>query len=103
MAACSSLASVGKLMFFGCTVVSTVTRLRSLLRSAPLLCATRRLSANSSSNFVAESLSPMAQVGAFVRELVLKKLFPGEELKVWIVDPALAHAFIGQSVNMLEQ
>src|SRR5712664_428798 len=35
IAACSSLASVGKVMFFGCTVVSTVTRLRSLLRSAP--------------------------------------------------------------------
>src|SRR5450631_56659 len=34
-------------------VVSTVTRLRSLLRSAPVLCATRKLSANSSS-----SLSP---------------------------------------------
>jgi hypothetical protein len=27
--ACSSLASVGKVMAFGCTVVSTVTRLRS--------------------------------------------------------------------------
>jgi hypothetical protein len=53
MAACSSLASVGKLMFLGCTVVSTVTRFRSLFRSAPLLCATRRLSASSSS-----SLSP---------------------------------------------
>jgi hypothetical protein len=53
MAACSSFASVGKLMAFGCTVVSTVTRLRSWLRNAPASCASRRLSASSSS-----SLSP---------------------------------------------
>jgi hypothetical protein len=31
MAACRSLASVGKVMAFGCTVVSTVTRLRELV------------------------------------------------------------------------
>lgn len=37
----------------GCTVVSTVTRLRSRLRSAPASCATLRLSASRSS-----SLSP---------------------------------------------
>src|SRR6478735_12499516 len=53
MAACSSLASVGKVMAFGCTVVSTVTRLRSWPRNAPASCATRRLSASSNS-----SLSP---------------------------------------------
>src|SRR5215469_12581618 len=53
MAACKSLASVGKVTFLGCTVASTVTRARSRLRSAPLAWATRRLSANSSS-----SLSP---------------------------------------------
>ena len=35
IAACSSLASVGKVMAFGCTVVSTVTRLRSWPRNAP--------------------------------------------------------------------
>src|SRR5207249_4031399 len=35
MAACSSLASVGKVMAFSCTVVSTVTRLRSWPRNAP--------------------------------------------------------------------
>src|SRR6202051_5034732 len=53
MAACRSLAAVGKVMAFGCTVVSTVTRLRSWPRNAPASCATRRLSASSSS-----SLSP---------------------------------------------
>jgi hypothetical protein len=45
----------------------------------------------------------MAQVGAFVRELVLEKLLAGEVLEVGIVDPALAQAFIGQPVNLLEQ
>ena len=53
--------------------------------------------------FVAEPLSPMAQVGAFVRELVLEKLFPGEELEIGIIDPALAHAFVRQAVNLLQQ
>jgi len=52
---------------------------------------------------VAEPLSPMAQVGALVRELMLEELFPGEVLEVWIIDPALTHAFVGQSVNVLEQ
>ncbi|SIO40061.1 hypothetical protein SAMN05443247_04864 [Bradyrhizobium erythrophlei] len=36
MASCNSLASVGKATFLGCTVVSTVTLARSLLRKAPL-------------------------------------------------------------------
>ena len=40
--------------------------------------------------FAAEPLTPMAQVGALMRELVLEKLFPGEELEIGIVDPALA-------------
>src|SRR5271169_3394783 len=37
------------LMALGCTVVSTVTRLRSWVRSASAACATRRLSTNRSS------------------------------------------------------
>src|SRR4249919_1742247 len=45
----------------------------------------------------------MAQVRALVREGVLEKLFAGEELEIRVVDPALAHPFIGQSVNVLEQ
>ncbi len=82
-------------MFLGCTVVSTVIRARSLLRSAPFLCATRRLSANSSSSLLpSRLLAPMAQVGALVGELVLEKLFPSEILEIGIIDPALAHAFV---------
>ena len=38
-----------------------------------------------------------------VRKLVLQELLSGEVLEVWIIDPAFAHAFVGQSVNMLEQ
>src|SRR4051812_16917916 len=45
----------------------------------------------------------MAQVRALVREGVLEKLFAGEELEIRVVDPALAHPFIGQPVNVLEQ
>src|SRR6516225_9601664 len=45
----------------------------------------------------------MAQVRALVRKLVLEELLSGEVLEVWIIDPAFAYAFVGQSVNMLEQ
>ena len=45
----------------------------------------------------------MAQVGALMRELMLEKLLAGEELEIGVIDPALAHSFIGQSVNVLEQ
>src|SRR5262249_11404285 len=43
------------------------------------------------------------QRAALVRKLVLEELLSGEVLEVWIIDPAFAHAFVGQSVNMLEQ
>ena len=34
---------------------------------------------------------------------MLEKLLPGEVLEIRIIDPAIAHAFVGQSVNVLEQ
>jgi hypothetical protein len=52
---------------------------------------------------VAEALAPMAQVRALMRKLVLEELLSGEMLKVRIIDPAFAHVFVGQSVNVLEQ
>ena len=64
IAACSSLASVGKLMFLGCTAVSTLTGARSRVRSAPLACATRRLSAKSSYS-LSPNRSPDAVVACF--------------------------------------
>ena len=45
----------------------------------------------------------MAQVRALVWKLVLEELLSGEMLKVRIIDPAFAHVFVGQSVNVLEQ
>src|SRR5262245_18237302 len=45
----------------------------------------------------------MAQVRALVRKLVLEELLSGEVLEVWIIDPAFAHAFVGQSVNCLSK
>ena len=47
-----------------------------------------------------DRLAPMAQVRALVRKLVLEELLSGEVLEVWVIDPAFAHAFVGQSVNM---
>src|SRR5215211_8531435 len=44
-----------------------------------------------------------SQVRALVREGVLEKLLAGEELEIRVVDPALAHTFIGQPVYVLEQ
>src|SRR5256884_7578030 len=51
----------------------------------------------------AEALAPMAQVRALVRKLMLEELLSSEVLEVWVIDPAFAHAFVGQSVNMLEK
>ena len=52
---------------------------------------------------LAEPFAPMAQAGAFVRELMLEELFPDEVLKIRIIDLALAHTFVRQPVNLLEQ
>ena len=38
-----------------------------------------------------------------MREAVLEELLAGEVLEVRIIDPALAHAFVGQPINVLEQ
>jgi hypothetical protein len=54
-------------------------------------------------HFVAKALSPMAQVRTLMRELMLEELFPGEVLEIGGIDPAFAHSFVGQLVNMLEQ
>ena len=64
---------------------STVTRAQSFVRSAPLSCATRKLSARRSSSLPPEALAPMAQIRALVRKLVLEELLSGEVLEVWII------------------
>ena len=45
----------------------------------------------------------MAEVGALVRELVLEELRAGEVLEIRIIDPTLAHLFVRQRVDVLEQ
>ena len=45
---------------------------------------------------IAEALAPMAQVRTLVRKGMLEELFPGEVLEIRIIDPAIAHLFIGQ-------
>src|SRR5258706_14182043 len=103
IAACTSLASVGKVMALGCTVVSTVTRSRSLVRSAPALMRDPQALGQQELQPVAEPLAPMAEVGTLVREGVLKELLPGEELEIGVMDPAIAHPFVGERVDVLEQ
>jgi hypothetical protein len=52
---------------------------------------------------VTQPLAPVAQIRALVRKLVLEELLPGEVLKIWIMDPALADALVGQPVDVFEQ
>jgi hypothetical protein len=44
---------------------------------------------------VAEPLAPMAQIRALMGKNVLKELLTGEVLEIRIVNPALAHPFVG--------
>lgn len=53
--------------------------------------------------FIAQALAPVAEVRALVWELVLEELFPGEVLEIRIMDPARAHALVGQPIDVLEQ
>lgn len=76
-------------MAFGCTVVSTVARLRSLPRSA-----NRKFSANSSSSLSPEPLASLAQVRALVREGVLENSSP---LKSWKYGPRSQRSHIPSS------
>ena len=59
IAACNSLASVGKVIAFGCTAVSTVTRLRSWPRNAPAVRHPQAVG-QEQLELVAEPLAPVA-------------------------------------------
>jgi hypothetical protein len=69
---------VGCVTAFSCTVVSTTTCSRSLVASAPLLCATLRLSCSSAA-FFAQPLAPMGQRVAIERPLVLEHHLAAED------------------------
>jgi hypothetical protein len=57
---------------------------RQIHRSAPLSCATRKLSATRSSSL---ALAPMAQVRALVRKLMVEEFLAGELLEIRVIDP----------------
>src|SRR5215813_9333344 len=96
IAACSSLASVGKVMALGCTVVSTVTRLRSLVRSAPASCATLKLSASRSSSLSRRRFLQWLRSERSCGNACWKNSSP---VKYW----KYAYLFIGQGEDVLEQ
>src|SRR5262245_17967608 len=51
----------------------------------------------------AEPLTRTGQVGALVRKAVLEELLASEVLEIGVIDPALAHLFVGQTKDVLEQ
>ena len=66
------MASVGKVMFFGCTVVSTVTRARSLFFKAPAIVSEAQGLLQQNVQVIADTFAPMAQTRTLVLELVLE-------------------------------
>src|ERR1019366_8271869 len=77
---------------------------RQILRAqrAALVCDPQALGQQQLQS-IAQPLAPVAEVRALVWELMLEELFPGKVLEIRIMDPALAYAFVGKSVNVLEQ
>ena len=51
----------------------------------------------------AEPLAPMREVRALVRKGVLEELLSGEVLEIGVAHPALAHLFVGEREDVLEQ
>src|SRR5262245_36413282 len=96
----NSLASVGNITAFGCTVVSITTRERSDGFMASVLVATARLSCSSA---FPHPLAPPRQRRALERQIVPEELLPAEVLEVRVLHPALAQNLVGQIVGVLEQ
>ena len=97
-------------MFLGCTVVSTRRCLQRLCDSCQVPGAQRatvvrhpQALGQQQVELIAQPLAPVAEVRALVQEAVLEELFPGEILEIRVMHPALAHALIGQAVDVLEQ
>ena len=59
-------------------------------------CATRRLSASSSSSLSPRRFLQWLRSERSCGKRVLEELLPGEELEIGVMHPALAHAFVGQ-------
>lgn len=95
IAARSSLASVGKLMASGCTVVSTVTQAKSLPRKGAGLVYQPQTLGQQQFEFVAELIAPVAQAASLLWKAMLEELLACKVLEIPVVDPALAHRLIG--------
>lgn len=90
-------------MALGCTVVSTVTRFEVLGPQRATVVRDPQALRQQDLQLVTEPLAPMAQIRALVRKLMLEELLTGEVLKIRVMDPALADAFVRQPVDVLEQ
>ena len=92
IAACTSLASVGKVIFLGGRVERDADQIARAQRSARVRHA--QALGQQQPEFVAQPLTPVAQPRALVREGVLEELLASKELEVWVLDPPLAHIFV---------
>src|SRR6478672_7460457 len=90
-------------MAFGCTVVSTVTRLRSWPRNAPAPCATRRLSASSNSSLSPSRLRQWLRSERSCGKACWKNSSPVKNWKYGSWTQRSHTPLIGQPVNVLEQ
>src|SRR3954462_8905948 len=111
-ARCISLASVGKVIAFSWTVVSTITCWKSAGLAAPVRVATARLSCKAllqgsparlsckalpdegDQPLLAHPLAPARQRGTVKRGRVLEELFATEQLPGRGLDPTLAEHLI---------
>jgi hypothetical protein len=87
-AACKSLASVGNGLHGG--VDRNPLEITASQCAGPV-CHAQALG-QEKFQLVAEPLASVAQVRTLMGKLMLEKLLPGKVLKLWIIDPALAHA-----------
>src|SRR6516164_6728331 len=86
----TSLASVGKVMFFGCTVVSTMTRLRPDGFMAPVRA------------LLAHAVAPAGDRGAIKRQGMAEEFLAAEILIIRVLDPPIAHHFVAEIEGVLE-
>lgn len=81
---------MGKLTAFGCTVVSTMTGVKSAGLAAPLRVAMQALLQQSAQFLFLQALAPAADRGAVKRQLVTEERFAAEPLVIQVLQPALA-------------
>ena len=96
----TSLASVGKVMFFGCTVVSTMTRLRSDGFIAP--ARGQALLQQGLEALLAHAVAPAGDRGAIERQGAPEELLAAEILIIRVLDPPCAHHFVAEIEGVLE-